>query len=158
MRSPGARVLSILLALRSKLQIHLFTSVMRQQGESGGDSLKEEAHAFFDVVLFSSISSLLPSACIVKLFLQHREKKDWERDVMRRWECDKGCRKIRRKQKTACVSSRLFSLLVTNIAEFNKHKGANVFYFLSSLPLLSPPPHQPPRQCLAPTCHLSSVN
>jgi hypothetical protein len=76
MRSPGARVLSILLALRSKLQIHLFTSVMRQQGESGGDSLKEEAHAFFDVVLFSSISSLLPSACIVKLFLQHREKKD----------------------------------------------------------------------------------
>jgi hypothetical protein len=80
MRSPGARVLSILLAFRSKLQIHLFTSVMRQQGECGGgggreegDSLKEEAHAFFAVVLFSSIP---PSACKVKLFLLHREKKN----------------------------------------------------------------------------------
>jgi hypothetical protein len=30
-------------------------------------------------------------------------------------------------------------------------KPANVFCFLSSLPLLPP---QPPRQCLAPTCHL----
>jgi hypothetical protein len=36
MKSPGARVLSILLAFRSKLQIHLFTSVMRQQGECMG--------------------------------------------------------------------------------------------------------------------------
>ncbi len=32
--------------------------------------------------------------------------------------------------------------------------GASVFCFLSSLPLLS----QPPRQCLAPICHLSTLN
>jgi len=33
--------------------------------------------------------------------------------------------------------------------------GAHVFCFLSSLPLLPP---QPPRQCLDPTCHLSTHN
>jgi hypothetical protein len=32
--------------------------------------------------------------------------------------------------------------------------GANVFCFLSSLPLFP----QPPRQCLDPTCHLSALN